>query len=268
MDRGGQRVSEAAGAGRCGLLLLACLALPAGALVLESAPDAPPPPASGFEHVGARGSLSGIYLGAGWVLTAAHVGAGDLTLGGVRYPAVADSQVRLRAGDGADSPPDLLLYRIDPHPDLPPLRIGRATPPAGAEVLLFGCGVGRGERLQFRGLPGWDWSGEKACRWGTNEVAHLRVFDAQKGSRTRAFATEFTPGTSDREAQAAHADSGGAVVCRAGGRWELCGVMLAVGLFEGQPGSSTFPGNFTYAADLAHYRDQILSIAALPEADP
>ena len=37
----------------------------------------------GFAHVGNRGGLTGVYLGRRWVLTANHVGEGDIELLGV-----------------------------------------------------------------------------------------------------------------------------------------------------------------------------------------
>src|SRR5580704_15894094 len=45
----------------------------------------PPADDPGFANVGIRGSGSGIYLGNGWVLTAAHVGAGWVWFNGVEY---------------------------------------------------------------------------------------------------------------------------------------------------------------------------------------
>ena len=49
----------------------------------------------GFANVGvSNNNLSGVYLGNGWVLTAAHVGnATGFTFGGVFYDAVPDSRV-------------------------------------------------------------------------------------------------------------------------------------------------------------------------------
>ena len=42
-----------------------------------------------------------LYFGGGWVLTARHVGAGDLTLDDNVYPMVPDSKVQLASGDGS-----------------------------------------------------------------------------------------------------------------------------------------------------------------------
>ena len=88
--------------------------------------------------------------------------------------------MRLGNPDGLLPQPDLLLFRVDPPPDLPRLPI-RSTPPGVATPLLMvGLGRGRGERIHFEDLPGWDWEGPRAKRWGTNEVARTPVFDRRK----------------------------------------------------------------------------------------
>src|SRR3954469_18825802 len=50
---------------------------------------------SQFTNVGQLNGSSGVYLGNGVVLTAAHVGAGTIFLQGVPYNAVSGSDVRL-----------------------------------------------------------------------------------------------------------------------------------------------------------------------------
>jgi hypothetical protein len=241
------------------------LALPARALVVASGAgeaDAPPPDDRGWSHVGSRGGRSAVYLGAGWVLTANHVGAGDLSLSGVSYPAVPGSGVRLGNPDGLLPQPDLLLFRIDPHPDLPRLPI-RSTPPSVATpVVMIGLGLGGGARIHFRELPGWDWAGARAKRWGTNEVVGAPVYELRNDARTRAFASSFTPGGTPHEAQAALADSGGGVFAQEHGRWVLAGVMLSISQYDGQPSRSAVYGNLTYSADLSHYRGEILAVTS------
>ena len=60
-------------------------------------------PGSGapWNHVGTIGGASGVYLGAFgdgyWVLTAAHVGLGNITLNRVTYTAVSGSGVQIGA---------------------------------------------------------------------------------------------------------------------------------------------------------------------------
>src|SRR5262245_61196421 len=71
------------------LALLAALAPAAArALVVNEDPELvqrSPAPGMGFEHVGKIRQTTGVYLGGGWVLTAGHVGAGELSLDGSKY---------------------------------------------------------------------------------------------------------------------------------------------------------------------------------------
>jgi hypothetical protein len=78
--------------------------------------------------------------------------------------------------------------------------------------------------------------------------------------RTRCFDVSFDRPGSPGEAQAALGDSGGAVLARRDGRWELAGVMVAISTFPGQPPSSGLFGNTTTAADVSYYRNQILAV--------
>ena len=87
---------------RLAALVLLLLTTPATcALVIESdAGDAStraPAPDPGWANVGLRGGMTAIYLGNGWVITAHHVGAGDVVLGGVTHRALPESTVRLGA---------------------------------------------------------------------------------------------------------------------------------------------------------------------------
>ena len=60
----------------------------ASAVIIDSSDGtgntAAPSPDPGWSYVGTRGGLTAVYLGDGWVLTANHVGAGDVTLSALR----------------------------------------------------------------------------------------------------------------------------------------------------------------------------------------
>ena len=99
---------------------------------------AAPSPDPGWSYVGTRGSLTAVYLGDGWVLTANHVGAGDVTLGGVVYPYVPGTAVRLRNGPGSFA--DLLVFAIAPYPVMPLLPIATTKPQLGTDLILIGNG--------------------------------------------------------------------------------------------------------------------------------
>jgi hypothetical protein len=242
------------------LALGLCLAWPSRAVIIDlgdgtgntSAPADDP----GWAHVGTTtaGGLTAIYLGNGWVLTANHVGIGDVVFEGQTYAAVAGSYVQLENDSGP--PPDLGVFRIDRKPGLPILPIRTSTPSVDTAVIMIGHGQNRGPATRWRGHDGYEWGAGRTTRWGTNAV---------EGSgtvlNTAFFDTEFTDtGGSTDEAQGANGDSGGAVFIKNGSVWELAGVMFAIGEYPGQPAGLALYGNLTYAADLAPYRDQIIEL--------
>lgn len=124
--------------------------------------------------------------------------------------------------------------------------------------------------------------------WGTNIVENDDTFfpetdvdapnhtvKANSGSGdVISLVTEFdqtglTGGlTTNGEAQALTGDSGSAVFYKDGANWTLAGITHAIAGFEDQPalGTTAVFGNLTFFADLSRYRDQILAIAAVPEA--
>jgi len=252
-----------------GLLVGLLLALDAPAVIIDSGDGTgnttAPIDDPGFANVGARGSLSGVYLGNGWVLTAAHVGSGDITFGGVSYPAVSGSKIVLIHSGSTEA--DLALFRVDPAPALAPLGICTSVPSLNADVTMIGNGLNRGAAFSFSNPPnrddGYFWGVGRTIRWGTN-VVNASGFDLQLGSRvTRSFNTTFTRNAPGDECQGANGDSGGAVFVDDGSGWELCGVMLAVGTFAGQTGALEFTAvyeNLNYSADLSHYQSEILDI--------
>jgi hypothetical protein len=219
----------------------------------------------GFDHVGTRlpGNLSAVYLRNGWVLSAAHVGAGTVRLGGVDYAALAASARSLVHG-GAVAP-DLILFRLVDETGLAPLALRASVPALNASVTLAGNGFDRGAALSYGGHAGWGWLATRALRWGTNRVAQ-RGFDVTIGSATtRAFSTTFTvSGGTTSEAQAVVGDSGGAVFLKNGTAWELAGILFAIDAYEGQPANTSLDGNSSFAADLSYYRAQIEAIVDVP----
>ncbi|HMP06630.1 MAG TPA: hypothetical protein PJ982_09790, partial [Lacipirellulaceae bacterium] len=128
--------------------------------------------------------------------------------------------------------------------------------------------------------------------WGTNRVEddepffgegdanHTVNVNAGFGQVISLFSVFDAPSSSNAtasEAQALVGDSGSAVFAKIGAEWNLVGISHAIGVFPQQPGFENPPlvppapqsavyGNLTYFADLSRYRDQILSITAIPEA--
>jgi hypothetical protein len=248
------------------LLLVLLLALPvSGAAVIIDSGNGTgnvtaPSPDPGWSRVGTRGSLTAVYLGDGWVLTANHVGVGTVIIGGVPYPPLPGASLQLKNPD--DTPADLRLFAIDPYPPLPLLPIAANPPSIGSDVILIGYGRDRGARTLW-GPDGYEWDPGRTVRWGTNQVDTPQDFVL--GSW--AFTTVFDRNGSAHEAQAANGDSGGAAFIDAGQGYELAGIMYAIAEYAGQPADTSIYGQITYAADLSAYRDQILDVAGLPEPE-
>jgi hypothetical protein len=215
-----------------------------------------PPRDPGWTHVGRLGTVTGIYIGGGWVLTASHAGLRDLVLGDATYPAVPDSRIKLNMPGQPQIQSDLALFRVDPAPDLPPLEFQQMAPEKGTAVLLVG--IGRGRDAPFAGTAGWSWKPGRVRRWGTNEISRVGFDVAGPGTRlTRCFRMNFSRDGTPHEAQAAKGDSGGAVFLKDGERYRLGGVMVSIGHARGQAPDTALFGNFTNAADISQYLPQI-----------
>ena len=110
---------------------------------------------TGWNYVGSvpnSGGASATYLGNGWVITCAHVGAATFTLNGTAYPAVPNSAQGFTAttvlstmlgGSGTVTEPvDITLFQISPSPALPALPL-RTTDPTGTSTFaMIGYGDG------------------------------------------------------------------------------------------------------------------------------
>src|SRR5208283_1275049 len=102
------------------------------------------PGSTPWNYVGSINGASGVYLGdydgTNWVLTAAHVGLGNFTLGGVTYDAVSGSAFSIYNSDGSLT--DLSLFQISGTPGLPDLPIASIAPSSGTTVQMIGFGGG------------------------------------------------------------------------------------------------------------------------------
>lgn len=257
---------------------------PAGSLVLDI-PDSngnasPPDPDPGWNHVAQHlGGPSAVYLGCGWVLTTDHVGVTIVVIQGERYDPVPGSITPIINADR--TPADLVLFRIDPEPNLPPLKIPISPLRLGQEVTMVGHGDSRGERLTVdfpeKGLvDGYFWQKDDIKRWGTNRVTGSPKRVTNNHTTTWAVPLVFDAlefgGATPEEAAAARGDSGGAVFAemdplfpeRGSG---LAGLLFSVTSFDTQPSSSSLYGNVSWAADLSRYRDQIAHVV-WGSADP
>jgi hypothetical protein len=215
----------------------------------------------GWANVGTRTTgLTVVYLGNGWVLTANHVGVGDVVLAGQTYSAVSGTERQIVNPDGTGA--DLVLFQINGRPNLPYLPIAPLGPPTTTSIVtLIGAGVNRGPATSWNGIDGFLWGGSTTMRWGTAPVVQVGTALSLNGYVTHGFATVFTNvGTTAFPAQAALGDSGGAAFLNVNGTWMLVGVLFAVGEYSNQPAGTSLFGDYTYAADLSFYRGQIVPV--------
>jgi hypothetical protein len=277
-------------------LLLGCMALfvpHARAVIIEGGDgtsNLTDPGDIGWSYVGSVNGASGIYLGnyggSYWALTAAHVGAGNLTIGSNTYTYVANSAVQVRNGDNSTADLTLFQIQVPVDPGLTTLTLATAAPPANAVVTMIGNGVHETGTPSYwavtdsSGTLSWTSTSQGSAnlvsyaygsggkRWGETRYIETSSYNIGTGATT-ALVTIFQPFAN--YAQAGPQDSGGALFYSNGGTLELAGVLGAVGALDHQPGStaatglinSTIYGDVTYAGDISTYRSFILS--AIPE---
>lgn len=252
-------------------LLSIALAAPWVLGILVDGPDQQryeqsPPDDPGWGNVGRRGATSAIYLGRGWVLTARHSGVGQVVFDGNVHLPVADSMVWI--DDPGGSKADLILFRIEPKPELPALRLHPRTPSAGAPALMVGYGSGRGRALEWGEFSGFRFTPGGTRRWGLNAVRPGRIdVSGPHKTLTHCFQLDFTK-DGVHEGSAGVGDSGGAVFVRGPREWHLAGVMLSVSRLPGQTGDFALYGNLTNVADLSVYARQILEATSERTASP
>jgi hypothetical protein len=230
---------------------------------------------------------SGVYLGNGWVLTAYHAvrdGAGgfrfgNVILNGTGYAVNTPTAVRLTT-PGTGAPVDLAMVRLATLPDLPSIAVASSTPAVNASLVLMGNGIQRGASLLYwrvdQTTNPWTWSSTnnarnadasgyaydsaQSLRWGNGSLAAKLSIDDGFGTMASFYSTFASTNGS---AMAAAGDSGGGVFYKTGTNWNLCGIMLTIATYNGQPANTSVVGDATYVADLASFATQINTLVAV-----
>jgi hypothetical protein len=206
---------------------------------------------SGWDYVGLVNGASGVYLGNGWVLTAAHVGGGAFVLNGSSYAMASGSAHAVLNQDGTAA--DLTLFRLTLSPSLPALSIATARPTAftanraGSSAVMIGYGGGQGET------------------WGVDTVTQIDVPVQVNGFTSTDFEADFGTTTISRGANSTSVtnefrlvvgDSGGGafIYDSASSSWKLAGINEAV---DDQ--------NNGFLVQLSDYATQITTVTSVPE---
>jgi hypothetical protein len=240
-----------------------------------------PPDDPGFANVGrSSNSLTGVYIGNRWVLTAYHVGEpATFRYVGVNYPTVPGSQVRFETSPGVGA--DLAVVRLASEPPLPPLVLATTGPAVTDVVTLIGHGRLRETALTCwngafsevscgMGPPpvfeGYKTSSQRTIRWGMNAVTAIDSQQTIPNSGTSmGFETVFDESDGvTHEAQLVPGDSGGGAFLKRGSQWELVGILFAQGIAGGQPGDTAVFGNESWMVGVAFYEAQIDAVLNPP----
>ena len=196
---------------------------------------------TGWNYVGTVSDASGVYLGNGWVLTAAHVNSPNtFTLAGNTYTNTGVYYSNFTNSASGTTNADITLFQISTisltgtNLSLSSLTITSAAPTGKVVMIGYGGPSGQGSES-----------------WGTNSV-YLNNYGpvSVNGFESIDFVT-FDSGSN--YATLVNGDSGGGDFVRVGTNWELAGLNEAV---------ST---NAAFFVQLSSYSSQINAIIAVPE---
>jgi len=227
---------------------------------------------TGWNYVGivagGGGAASGVYLGNGWVLTAAHVGAGIFTLGSGQYtvvPGSIDQGIPWQSGSN-NYTADLTLFQIQPDgvttfslPNLPSLTIATSAPTVfggshrpGSSVAMIGYGDGGSITNET---------------WGLNTVTQANVlvnptgysyvsndFETAYGTTTAGMGRFQSSVTNDYQLVLGDSGGGDFIYDSSSGIWELAGINEALD-----------SNNDSFMIQLSTYSSQFNTIVATPE---
>ena len=226
---------------------------------------------TGWNYVGQVNGDSAVYLGNGWVITAAHVGVANFVLSGNTYAVVAGSTQTISNSDGTA---DLVLFQInttaiDNNATLSLLALVlRSSDPipfaygtSGSSVAIIGYGGNEGET------------------WGLNTVTQINELITPQGftyvsndfltlTGTTTYDNPHGSGSKSitNNAQVVSGDSGGGdfIYNAATGQWNLAGINEITGTDTSGQALSGFVQLDTYASQI----DAIVDAPIAPTDTP
>ena len=201
----------------------------------------------------------GIYLGAGWVLTAQHAAAGDTWFGNTLFPWDGTS-VRMTNSNGTGT--DMQMFHLRALPPLPRMPLTTTTPAANAQVDMIGYGfIGGSAQTTIGTNIGFHLSANQYKSWGNNRATGGTVLVTDDYGNITSLATVFNapPSQTSDECQAEAGDSGGGVFEKNGSTWQLVGMMYGI---DAQVSGAAVYNDVTYSADIRTYRTQIAAVIA------
>ncbi len=208
-----------------------------------------------WKNIGQIDRSTGVYIGNGCVLTAAHVGPGDFRANdGKTYRHVKGTERYFTNKNGSRA--DMCFFRIrvpsaSQVAKLPSIPLTVGLPHSGEGVLMLGAGAGK----KSADKRGFSWNPDNRLRWGWNTIE--TVYDVPMKTSTFASYGYSTRFNRNGASQAAPGDSGGAVFRfnERQRRWELGGVIIAI---DDQFGRANY-GNQTYVADPLVFADKLMA---------
>jgi hypothetical protein len=226
-----------------GCAALCFCALVAHAVEVNSTTNTTNSGSAAWNYVGTLNGASGVFLGnyggSGWVLTAAHVGAGSFTLGGTTYSSTGTTFSNF-FHNGLQA--DLTLFQISGTPNLTNLSL--AHPASGSAVQMIGFGSG-------------------VESWGNNTIYGYTNYTLSGPPYGGPGVVTLASGGG----QGAGGDSGGGLFYELGGSWYLTGILSGTGNLTDNNSNNLGAG--TISVDLVVYASQITadlnSVGAIPE---
>lgn len=250
----------------------------------------------GWNRVGSFSGGTGVYLGNGWVLTAAHVttSGAAFTLNGSSYQYVSGSGQILNnpAGSGLSAQTDLWMGQYVPAAGSAPLPAGlltirSSTPAVGTLGTMIGTGQTQTSPNETRfyvdtDVNPYQWAatsfpeanvwysgfyrtGPRDKRWATAPVTRQNGQPLQDrnilGRDVRGFGTNFKDEING--GIVVDKDSGSPLFIQNGSTWELAGIAHALLMTYRDQGTdpdtkdAVMYGNFSFYSDLSYYAGQI-----------